>query len=120
MQIETDEEWATTSSGSTHTSDYTWMEKTDDRSSEEDSVSSEGSAHSAKYTEEDEESRTGPTVRRNIPAFHALGSSDSDEEIADEGSQQKGARKLVRAHLLNEATLEELNFGVKLTEDQLS
>ena len=70
---EMDEEWATTSSGSTHMSDYTWTEKTDDRSSEEDSVSSEGSAHSAKYTEEDEESRTGPTVRRNIPAFHALG-----------------------------------------------
>ena len=120
MQIETNEEWATTSSRSTHTSDYTWTEKTDDRSSEEDSVSSEGSSHSAKYTEEDEGSRTGPTVRRNIPAFDALGSSDSDEEIADEGSQQKGARKLVRAHLLNEATLEELNFGVELTKDQLS
>ena len=120
MQIETDEEWATTSSGSTHMSDYMWTEKTDDRSNEEDSVSSEGSAHSAKYTEEDKELRTGPTVRRNIPAFQALGSSDSDEQIADEGSQQKGARKLVRAHLLNEATLEELSFGVERTKDQLS
>ena len=120
VQIETDEEWATTSSGSTHTSDYTWTEKTDDHSSEEDSVSSEGSAYSAKYTEDDEESRTGPMLHRNIPAFHALRSSDSDEEIDDKGSQQKGTKKLVRAHLLNEATLEELNFGVELTKDQLS
>ena len=53
-----DEDWATTSSGSTHTSDYTWTERTSDHSSGEDSVSSGGSAYSAKYTEEGEESRT--------------------------------------------------------------
>ena len=110
----------TTSSGSTHTSDYTWTERTDDRSSGEDSVSSGGSAHSAKYTEEGEVSRTGPMLRGNIPALHALGSSDSDEETVNEGNQQKKTRKLVKAHLLNEATLEELEFGVELTKDQLS
>ena len=66
-----DEDWATTSSGSTHTNDYTWMERTNDRSSGEDSVSSGGSAHSAKYTEEGEVSRTGPMLRGNIPALHA-------------------------------------------------
>ena len=115
-----DEDWATTSSGSTHTSDYTWMERTDDRSSGEDFVSSGGSAHSAKYTEEGEVSRTGPMLRRNIPALHALGSSDSDEETANEGNRRKKTRKLVKAHLLNEATLGELKFGVELTKDQLS
>ena len=49
-----DEDWAITSSGSTHTSDYTWTERTDDRSSGEDSVSLGGSVYSAKYTEEGE------------------------------------------------------------------
>ena len=78
------EGWATTSSGSTHTSDYTWTERTNDCSSREDSVSLGGSAHSAKYTEEGEVSRTGPMLRRNIPALHALGSSDLDEETANE------------------------------------
>ena len=57
------EDWATTSSGSTHTSDYTWTERTDERSSGEDSVSSGGSAYSAaKYTEEEDESVTGPEL----------------------------------------------------------
>ena len=115
-----DEGWATTSSGSTHTSDYTWTERTDDRSSGEDSVSSGGSAHSTKYTEEGEVSRTGPMLRGNIPALRALGPSDSDEESADEGNQRGKTRKLVKAHLLNEATLGELEFGVELTKDQLS
>ena len=107
-ELPRDEDWATTSSGSTHTSDYTWTERTDDRSSGEDSVSSGGSAHSAKYTEEGEVSRTGPMLRGNVPALHALGSSDSDEETANEGNQRKKTRKLVKAHLLNEATVEEL------------
>ena len=119
-ELPRDEDWATTSSGSTHTSDYTWTERTDDRSSGEDSVSSGGSAHSAKYTEEGEVSRTGPMLRGNIPALHALGSSDSDEETANEGNRRKKTRNLVKAHLLNEATLEELEFGVELTKDQLS
>ena len=35
-----DGDWATTSSGSTHTSDYTWTERASNRSSGEDSVSS--------------------------------------------------------------------------------
>ena len=82
-----DEDWATTSSGSTHTSDYTWTERTSDHSSGEDSVSSGGSAYSAKYTEEGEESRTEPMLRKNIPALHALGSSDSDEGAANEGNR---------------------------------
>ena len=119
-ELPRDEDWATTSSGSTHTSDYTWTERTDDRSSGEDSVSSGGSAHSAKYTEEGEVSRTGPMLRGNIPALHTLGSSDSDEETANEGNRRKKTRKLVKEHLLNEATWGELKFGVELTEDQLS
>ena len=85
-ELPRDEDWATTSSGSTHTSDYIWTERTDDRSNGEDSVSSGGSAHSAKYTEEGKVSRTGPMLRGNIPALHALGSSDSDEEAANEGN----------------------------------
>ena len=36
-----DENWATTSSGSTHTSDYTWTEESDDRSNRKDSISSD-------------------------------------------------------------------------------
>ena len=32
-ELPRDEDWATTSSGSTHTNDYTWTERTDDRSS---------------------------------------------------------------------------------------
>ena len=115
-----DEGRATTLSGSTHTSDYTWTERTSDRSSREDSVSSGGSAYSAKYTEEGEESRTEPMLRGNIPALHALGSSDSDEGAANEGNRRKKTRKLVKAHLLNEATLGELEFRVELTRDQLS
>ena len=115
-----DEDGATTSSGSTHTSDYTWTERTDDRSSGEDSVSSGGSAYSAKYTEEGEVSRTGPMLCGQLPALHALGSSDSDEETANEGNRRKKTRNLVKAHLLNEATLDELEFGVELTKDQLS
>ena len=103
-----DKNWATTSSGSTQTSDYTSTKRTDDRSIGEDSVSSGGSAHSAKYTEEGEVSRTGPMLRGSIPAVHALGSSDLDEETANEGNQRKKTRKLVKAHLLNEATVEEL------------
>ena len=59
-------------------------------------------------------------LRGNIPALHALGSSDSDEEAANEGNRWKKTRKLVKAHLLNEATLGELEFGVELTKDQLS
>ena len=59
-------------------------------------------------------------LRRNILALHALGSSDSDEETANEGNRRKKTRKLVKAHLLNEATLGELKFGVELTKDQLS
>ena len=86
-ELPRDEDWATTSSGSTHTNDYTWMEKTDDRSSGEDSVSSGGSAYSANYTEEGEVSRTGPMLCRNIPALHPFGSSDSDEETANEGNR---------------------------------
>ena len=114
------EDWATTSSGSTHTSDYTWTERTDDCSSREDFVSSGGSAHSAKYTEEGEVSRTGRMLHGNIAALHALGSSDSDEEAANKGNRRKKTRKLVNVHLLNEATLGELKFGVELTKDQLS
>ena len=112
-----DEDWATTSNESTHTSNYTWTERTDDRSSGEDSISLGGSAHSAKYTKEGEVSRTGPMLCGNIPALHALGSSDSDEEAAN---QWKKTRKLVKAHMLNEATLGELEFGVELTKDKLS
>ena len=59
-------------------------------------------------------------LRRNIPALHALGSSDSDEETANEGNRWKKTRNLVKAHLLNEATLDELELGVELTKDQLS
>ena len=118
-ELPRDENWATTSSGSTHTSDYTWTEGADDRSSGEDSVSSGGSAYSAKYIEEGEVSRTGPMLHGNIPTLHALGSSDSDDEAAGKGNQRKETRKLVKAHLLNEATLEELEFGAELTKDQL-
>ena len=57
---------------------------------------------------------------RNIPALHALGSSESDEEAGNEGNRRKKTRKLVKAHLVNEATLGELEFGVELTKDQLS
>ena len=115
-ELPRDEDWGTTSSGSTHTSDYTWMERTDGHNSGEDSVSSGGSAYSAKYTKEGEVSRTGPMLRGNILALHALGSSDSDEETANKGNRRKKTRKLVKAHLLNEATLEELEFGVELTK----
>ena len=118
-ELPRDENWATTSSGSTHTSDYTWTEEPDDRSSGEDSISSGGSAYSAKYTEESEVSRMGPVLHGNIPALHALGSSDSDDEVAGKGNRRKETRKLVKAHLLNEATLEELEFGAELTKDQL-
>ena len=92
----------------------------DDRSSGEDSISLGGSAHSAKYTEEGEVSRTGPMLVESIPALHALGSSDSDEEAANEGNRREKTRKLVKAHLLNEATLGELEFGAELTKGQLS
>ena len=34
--------------------------------------------------------------------------------------QRGGVRKLIRAYLLNEETLEELRYGAELTEDQLS
>ena len=119
-ELPRNEDWATASSGSTHNSDYTWTERTDDRSSGEDSVSLGGSAYSAKYTEEGEELRTEPMLRGNIPALHALGSLDSDEGAANEGNRRKKTRKLVKAHQLNEATLGELEFGVELTRDQLS
>ena len=127
MKVEQDEselpkaeDWATTSSGSTHTSDYTWTKRTDERSSGEDSVSLGGSAYSAaKYTEEGDESVTGSGLRRNIPALHAMKTSESDEELAVEGKQQKKAKK-VRAYLLKEETLEELKFGDRLTKDQLA
>ena len=118
-EIPRDENWAATSSGSTHTSDYTWTEEHDDCSSGEDSISSEGSAYSAKYTEGSEVSRMGPMLRGSIPALHALGSSDLNDGDASEGNRQKKTRKLVKAHLLNEATLEELEFGAGLTKDQL-
>ena len=87
-----DEDCATTSSGSTHTSDYTWTERTDDRSSGEDSVSSGGSAYSAKYTEEGDIPITGSMLRRNVPTLHALGASDSDEEVAIDGNDRKRQR----------------------------
>ena len=48
------DDWATTSSGSTHTSDYTWTERTESRDDEEDFSSSEGSAQTGEYTEEDD------------------------------------------------------------------
>ena len=111
---------ATTSSGATHTSDYTWTERTDDRSSGEDSVSSGGSANSAKYTEEGDVLRMGPMLRGNIPALHALGASDSDGEITVEGNRQRRTKKLIKVHLLNKETLEELKFGTELTKSQLS
>ena len=112
-----DEDWATTSSGSTHTSDYTWTERTDDRSSGEDSVPSGGSAYSAKYTEEGEVSRTGPMLRGNIPTLHAFGIIRFGwRKLLTKGNRQKKTRKLVKAHLLNEATLGELKFGVELTK----
>ena len=95
------------------------MEEPDDRSSGEDSISSGGSAYSAKYTEGSEVSRTGSMLRGSIPTLHALESSDSDDEDASEGNRQKNTRKLVKAHLLNEATLEELEFGAELTKEQL-
>ena len=65
-------------------------------------------------------SRTEPMLHGNIPALHALGASDSDEETIDKGNRQKKSKKLVKAYLLNEETLAELKFGVKLTKDQLS
>ena len=58
-------------------------------------------------------------LRGSIPALHALGPSDSDDEDASEGNREKKTRKLVKAHLLNEATLEELEFRAELTKDQL-
>ena len=118
-ELARDKNWATTSSGSTHTNDYTWTEEPDDRSSGEDSISSGGSAYSAKYTEGSEVLRTGPMLRGSIPVLHPLGLSDSDDEDESEGNRQKKTRKLVKAHLLNEATLEELEFGAELTKDQL-
>ena len=118
-ELPRDKNWAITSSGSMYTSDYTWTEGPDDRSSGEDSISSGGSAYSAKYTEGSGVSGTGPMLRGSIPALHGLGSSDSDDEDASEGNRQKKTRKLVKAHLLNEATLEELEFGAELTKDQL-
>ena len=48
------DDWATASSGSTHTSDYTWRERTESRNDEEDFTSSEGSAQTGEYTEEDD------------------------------------------------------------------
>ena len=118
-ELPRDENWATTSGGSTHTNDYTWTEEPDDRSSGEDFISSGGRAYSAKYTEGSEVYGTGPMLRESIPALHALGTWDSDDEDASEGNRQKKTRKLVKAHLLNEATLEELEFGAELTKDQL-
>ena len=112
-----DQDWATISSRSTDTSDYTWTERTDDRCSGEDSVSSGGSAYLAKYSEEGEVSRTGPMLCGNIPALQPFGSSDSDEETANEGNRWKKTRNLVKAHLLNEANLDELEFGEELTKD---
>ena len=109
-ELPRNENWATTSSGSMHTNDYTWTEEPDDCSSGEDSISSGGSAYSAKYTKGSEISRMGSMLRGSIPTLHALGSSDSDDEDASEGNRQKKTRKLVKAHLLNEATLEELEF----------
>ena len=85
-----DEDCATTSNGSTHTSDYTWTERTDDRSSGEDSVSSGGSANSAKYTEEGDVLRMGPMLCRNVPTLHALGASE--EEVAVDGNDRKRQR----------------------------
>ena len=77
---------------------------------ERDSITSGGSAYSAKYTEGSEVSRTGPMLRGNIPALHAMGSSDSDDEDAGEGNRRERTKKLVKAHLLNEATLGELEL----------
>ena len=59
-------------------------------------------------------------LRGNIPALHALGASDSDEEITVEGNRQRRTKKLIKVHLLNEETLEELKFGTELTKGQLS
>ena len=70
------DDWATTSSGSTHTSDYTWTERTDDCGSEGDLTSSEGSAYLTEYTEEDNISVPGSMTEEDIPAWHALKASD--------------------------------------------
>ena len=51
-----------------------------------------------------------------VQAFRA---SDSDEETTDVGDRQRRTRKLIKAYLLNEETLEELKFGADLTKDQL-
>ena len=111
------DEWATTSSGSTHTSDYTWTDRTNSRNSEEDLASSEGSVGTAEYTEEDNVSVTESMISENVPAWHALKMSDTDEETIDESDQRGGkeestmptspkqrggVRKLIRAYLLNE------------------
>ena len=54
--------------------------------------------------------------------------SDTDEENIDQKEEKEGStmptktggvRKLVKAYLLNEETLEELKYGVELTGDQL-
>ena len=119
-ELPRDENCAITSSGPTHTNDYTWTEGPNNCSSGEDSISSGGNAYSAKYTEKGEVSRTGPMLRGSIPALHALGLSDLDEEAANEGDSWEKMGKLVKAHLLNEATLGELEFGAELTKGQLS
>ena len=64
------DDWATTSSGSTHTSDYTWTERTESRDDEEDFTSSEGSAQTGEYTEEDDISVGGLMLEKNIPTWH--------------------------------------------------
>ena len=139
------DDWATTSSGSTHTSDYTWTERTESRDDEEDFTSSEGSAQTGECTEEDDISG-GAKCWKRISTWHALKTLDSgyginnqsdsqDEEEEEEdailmipnqksgkGDQSGNSRnmKLVKAYLLNEETLSELKFGTDLTKTQLT
>ena len=56
--------------------------------SEGDLTSSEGSAHLIKYTEEDNISVTGSITEENIPAWHAIKASDSDDEIDNEDNRR--------------------------------
>ena len=62
--------------------------KIEDRDSERYLTSSEGSAHMTEYTEEDNISVAGSMIDENVPAWHALRASDSDDDITDEDDRR--------------------------------
>ena len=50
----------------------------------------EGSAHLTEYIEEDNISVAGSMIDKNVPAWHALRASDSDDEITNGDDRRDG------------------------------